>query len=594
MSQRRLPHKLLRSLAAVTACLVIVAGLVAAQPAGPASAIVKSTPPDTNDVYAKDFNPGNIISDANFYNGSAMTTPTVQSFLTAQGVDCTGTLCLKSFVQTTTDMPADSWCSTYTGVANQSAADMIAKVGAACGISQRVLLTLLQKEQTLVTRTDPTKALLDKATGYSCTDTSTCDIAYAGLFKQVYYAARQFKRYSDATLFPQYQAGKTVTIQYFPNSPACGSSTVTIWNTATAALYTYTPYQPNAAALVPANFFGVGDSCSAYGNRNFWAIYNGWFDSSTSGSVPTVNAISGQDRYDTAAAISLKSYPGVNVKVPVVYLAAGTNFPDALSAAPAAAALGGPLLLSLPDRLPDSVLAEVKRLAPQRIVVVGGTDSIGAAVYAQLAALQNQITRLSGADRYETSRMIAQDAYKRLLDLNPSKVEVVYVASGANFPDALSAGAVAGAIGAPVILVNGSADAVDTPTADLLTALNATKATVVGGPPSISPSYSQSLAALVPILPISGSDRFDTNIKLTKSAPSTGDSVYVATGFSFPDALAGAAAAGAGHDALYLAQTACVPAPAVESILATHVATVYPLGGPTTLTNKVSQLVSCQ
>ncbi|WBM79470.1 cell wall-binding repeat-containing protein [Cryobacterium breve] len=590
MSQRRLPHKLLRSLAAVTACLVIVAGLVAAQPAGPASAIVKSTPPDTNDVYAKDFNPGNIISDANFYNGSAMTTPTVQSFLTAQGVDCTGTLCLKSYRQTTVDIPADTWCSAYTGVASEFAASMIAKVGAACGISQRVLLTLLQKEQQLVTRSDPNQSLLDMATGFSCSDTSDCEVAFAGFFKQVYGAAHRFRSYESGTA---YRSGTTVAIRYNPDI-TCGSAKVTIWNKATSALYNYTPYQPNTEALLPENFFAKGDSCSAYGNRNFWSVYNGWFDSSTSGSVPTVNAISGQDRYDTAAAISLKSFPGVNVKVPVVYLAAGTNFPDALSAAPAAAALGGPLLLSLPDRLPDSVLAEVKRLAPQRIVVVGGTDSIGATVYAQLATIQSQITRLDGTDRYDTSRKIAKDAYTRLLDLNPSKVEVVYVASGANFPDALSAGAVAGAIGAPVILVNGSADAVDTPTADLLTALNATKATVVGGPPSISPSYSQSLAALVPILPISGSDRFDTNIKLNKSAPSTGDSVYVATGFSFPDALAGAAAAGAGHDALYLAQTACVPAPAVESILATHVATVYPLGGPTTLTNKVSQLVSCQ
>ncbi|MCI4658391.1 cell wall-binding repeat-containing protein [Cryobacterium zhongshanensis] len=595
MSQGPVPRELFRCLAVAAACLVVATGLVAAQPAAPASAIVRMEPPDTNNVYAKDFNPGNIISDANFYNGSAMTAPTVQTFLDAQGVDCTGTLCLKSYRQATVDIPSDTWCSAYTGVASEFASGMIAKVGAACGISQRVLLTLLQKEQRLVTRTDPTQSLLDTATGFSCSDTSDCEVEFAGFFKQLYGAAHRFRSYESGTAYRQ---GTTVAIRYNPDV-ACGSAKVTIWNKATSALYNYTPYQPNAEALLPANFFGDGDSCSAYGNRNFWSVYNGWFDSSSIGSVPTVTRISGQDRYDTAVAISLKTYPDGNV--PVVYVAAGTNFPDALSAAPAAAALGGPLLLTLPDRLLDPVLAEVKRLNPVRIVVAGGFGSISESAFAQLSALigqpnvrLNDVTRLNGIDRFETSRLIAQDAYTQLKALDPSKVEVAFVASGANFPDALSAGAVAGAIGAPVILVNGSADTVDAPTAALLHDLDVTKATVVGGPPSISASFSQSLAKLVPIVPISGSDRFDTNLKLNDSAPSTGDTVYLTTGFSFPDALAGAAAAGHGHDALYLAQTTCVPAHAVESILTRHVPVVYPLGGPTTLTNTVSQLISCQ
>jgi hypothetical protein len=60
-------------------------------------------------------------------------------------------------------------------------------------------------------------------------------------------------------------------------SASCGSSNVNITTQATAALYTYTPYQPNQAAL--NNLYGTGDGCSAYGNRNFWRIFNDWFGS---------------------------------------------------------------------------------------------------------------------------------------------------------------------------------------------------------------------------------------------------------------------------------------------------------------------------
>src|SRR5690606_17851371 len=83
----------------------------------------------------------------------------------------------------------------------------------------------------------------------------------------------QFKRYSTPTAWGTYQPGWR-TILYNPN-PGCGSSSVFIENNATAALYNYTPYQPNAAAM--ANYPRVGDGCSSYGNRNFWFLYNNWF-----------------------------------------------------------------------------------------------------------------------------------------------------------------------------------------------------------------------------------------------------------------------------------------------------------------------------
>ena len=52
-----------------------------------------------------------------------------------------------------------------------------------------------------------------------------------------------------------------------------------IQNQATAGLYLYTPYRPNAAAL--ANLYGTGDGCSSYGNRNFWRMFTDWFGSTS-------------------------------------------------------------------------------------------------------------------------------------------------------------------------------------------------------------------------------------------------------------------------------------------------------------------------
>jgi hypothetical protein len=90
-------------------------------------------------------------------------------------------------------------------------------------------------------------------------------------------SAWQFREYTNNPSAWRYKVGNNV-IQFNPNT-ACGSSVVNITDQATADLYNYTPYQPNAAAL--ANLNGIGDSCSSYGNRNFWVIWSNWFGSPT-------------------------------------------------------------------------------------------------------------------------------------------------------------------------------------------------------------------------------------------------------------------------------------------------------------------------
>jgi hypothetical protein len=141
-------------------------------------------------------------------------------------------------------------------------------------INPEVLIVLLQKEQALVSDDWPWSTQYRSATGYGCPDTAPCDSQYYGFYNQISNAAWQFNYYASHPTYYNYQAGRNNYIQYNPNSN-CGGSTIYIQNQATAGLYIYTPYQPNAAAL--NNLYGTGDSCSAYGNRNFWRLFNDWF-----------------------------------------------------------------------------------------------------------------------------------------------------------------------------------------------------------------------------------------------------------------------------------------------------------------------------
>ncbi|WP_139824688.1 hypothetical protein [Agreia pratensis] len=258
-----------------------------------------SAPTDAQALSGSDFNAGNIISDAKFFDGNAMDAGGVQNFLNAQVPSCrAGYTCLKSYTENTWTRAADAMCGQYNGAGSESSAQIIAKVGQVCGISQKVLLVLLQKEQSLVTDTWPDAGQFRSATGFACPDTAPCDSQYYGFYNQVYKAAWQYKRYTNppgtSAFFTWFPVGAVSNVRYHPNAD-CGSSPVLIQNQATAALYYYTPYQPNASAL--SNLYGgQNDGCSSYGNRNFWRLYWDWFgspqgvDYSPIGSLDSVKA----------------------------------------------------------------------------------------------------------------------------------------------------------------------------------------------------------------------------------------------------------------------------------------------------------------
>jgi len=184
----------------------------------------------------------------------------------------------------------------------------------------------------------------------------------------------------------------------------------------------------------------------------------------------TVTRLSGLDRFATSAAISAASFaPGV----PVAYVASGLDFPDTLSAAPVAAKQGAPVLLTEADGIPAEIRAELTRLRPARIVVLGGEGAVTANVAAQLGQLTTGgVTRLSGLDRFATSAAISAASFA-------PGVPVVYLANANDFPDALSGAPVAAQVGAPVLLVQ--ADAIPGVIQTELTRLRPAKIVVLGG-----------------------------------------------------------------------------------------------------------------
>lgn len=247
-----------------------------------------------------EFTAGRIIDDGVFYNSKTMTASQIQQFFNSKVPVCdtdgseiySGSTtradfgrangnpppftCLKDYSQSTPTMNDSGYCSLLQG-GTKSAAQIVYDVSQSCGINPQVLIVLLQKEQSLVTDDWPWKVQYDNATGFACPDTAPCDPAYEGFFYQVYNAARQYRVYQKYPQDYNYQAGRDNRIYWHPDLARCGSSTVRIQNQATAGLYIYTPYRPNQAAL--DNLYGTGDSCSSYGNRNFWRLFRDWFGS---------------------------------------------------------------------------------------------------------------------------------------------------------------------------------------------------------------------------------------------------------------------------------------------------------------------------
>lgn len=266
--------------------------------------------------------------------------------------------------------------------------------------------------------------------------------------------------------------------------------------------------------------------------------------------------LGGATRYDTAVAVSQRYEPGVDA----VFVATGTDFPDALSAASAAALLGGPLLLTSPSALPSTVLAEVQRLQPGSIFVVGGASVVSDGVRAALNRVA-PTSRLSGADRYATGLAIVRSAF--------ATADHAIIATGRTFPDALAATGAAGSRSAPVILVDGANPTVDARVLAELRRLDVSSVSIAGGPGAVSTGIAAHLSASgYDVVRYGGATRYDTAALINRAYFPAGSAsaAFLATGADFPDALAGAALAGHLSAPLSITARNCVHPPVAAAI----------------------------
>lgn len=153
---------------------------------------------------------------------------------------------------------------------------------------------------------------------------------------------------------------------------------------------------------------------------------------------------------------------------------------------------------------------------------------------ATIASFGNGTTRLYGADRY----MTAVEVSKRFAP----KVDVAFVATGANFPDALAAAAAASKLGGPLLLTQ--PNTLPSVVSKELKRLKPTQIIVVGAEGAVNKKVFNELTKIAPSKRLGGKDRYATGHKVVEHAFPSAETVFIATGADFPDALAASGAAG--------------------------------------------------
>jgi putative cell wall-binding protein len=235
----------------------------------------------------------------------------------------------------------------------------------------------------------------------------------------------------------------------------------------------------------------------------------------------------GADRYLTSIKVSQAGWAQSDYAI----LANGENFPDALSAAPLAGKYNAPILLTPQKTLNADVSKELDRLKVKTVFIIGGWGAVSTATETNLKNRGLTVTRISGADRFETSLNIAKQFSK------PTQVIVV---NGRNFPDALSVAAYAAANKIPILLTDKNAL---TPAISNYIKSNPsiTKTYIIGGTGVVYPSIEKTLPNPTRL---AGADRYETNLAVIKGLNFDFSNTYVALGTNFPDALSASALAG--------------------------------------------------
>lgn len=283
--------------------------------------------------------------------------------------------------------------------------------------------------------------------------------------------------------------------------------------------------------------------------------------------------LAGSDRYATATAISRASF---TPPTQAVFIASGLDFPDALSSGPAAARLDAPVILVGRGALNDHARAELARLQPETIYVIGGTGAVSSAMDSELGQF-GRVVRLQGPNRYATAAAVSSQHWD-------TSAEVV-IASGETFADALSGGPAAAKSDAPMLLTN--ATTLPDVTRDELTRLQPSTVYLLGGTAAIATPVQEAIARATGarIVRLSAADRFGTSVAVARQFWPSMKTVFFATGTTFPDAVAGTPAAAVNDAPILLTRATCMPPVVAQLKRERAPSTVAILGGTGVVAN---------
>lgn len=181
----------------------------------------------------------------------------------------------------------------------------------------------------------------------------------------------------------------------------------------------------------------VNDTMYVYGGSGI-AAYMG----EPEAKAQAVTSVSGSDGYETAALLSAAVWESAET----VVLATGENFADALSGAPLAYQVGGPLLFTEKGRLNPSTQAEIERLGATKAIILGSEPVISDAQLNALSLMGVESERIGGANRYETAALVSERIDS----------EGAVVADGATFKDVSLASVFAAQHQYPILLSQGN------------------------------------------------------------------------------------------------------------------------------------------
>lgn len=306
------------------------------------------------------------------------------------------------------------------------------------------------------------------------------------------------------------------------------------------------------------------------------------FGSAAATPPPAPTRLAGTDRYGTAAAVAATWSPGVSV----VYVASGQDYADALGASSRAGIYDAPVLLTESGRLPSQTRTALSRLAPSRIVVIGGLESVDGSVFAALTpyATSGRVERVAGDDRYGTAAALAS--------YYPSGVTRVYLASGEDFPDALAGAALSGARGEPLLLTRH--DRLDSTTLQQLDRLDPGQVVVLGGSTTVSKAVVDRAAGYATggAKRLAGTDRYQTSAAIAEQFSPPSSPAYVAAGTTYPDALVGSALAGRKSVPLVLTAPDQVTSGTARALQHGEPETMVVLGGATVIPDRTVRLLA--